>query len=79
MFIFFFLIKVVSAVDETIVDCAKDVLTTAAGAPMLKKRPTIDPSNCFDLDVGSEERKTYKWYLSAYFRNIILCFPTFYI
>lgn len=53
MFIFFFLIKVVSAVDETIVDCAKDVLTTAAGAPMLKKRPTIDPSNCFDLDVGS--------------------------
>lgn len=38
--------------DEDIFECVKNVAKTTA--PMdIKKRPTIDPSSCFDLDTGS--------------------------
>lgn len=51
-FLFFFLlIYLVSGDDEVIVQCAKDALKS--GGNEIKKRPTIDPSNCLDLDAGS--------------------------
>lgn len=40
--------------DEVIDQCVKDVAKTLAQQPPeSKKRPTVDPTSCFDLDAGS--------------------------
>lgn len=48
---YFLFIHLVSGVDEEIVQCVKDVVKTTDN--MIKKRPSIDPSSCLDLDADS--------------------------
>lgn len=57
MFTFLFLslllnfVNLQQAQDEVIDQCVKDVVKTTDMSS--KKRPTVDPTSCFDLDAGS--------------------------
>lgn len=50
----FFLANIISGNDQTIEECVMDVVKTAqAPQNMQKKRPTVDPTSCIDLDTVS--------------------------
>lgn len=54
--IFLSIANSVNADDDDITQCAKGVVKTAQGQGdngQMKRRPSIDPSNCLDLDAGS--------------------------